>query len=174
VKKRYLTALITIIASFVFLCACSENKTDNSLMKYLGDYSYSDPAVCMVYETVEGETDDDGNPLYGIQYRKINDFNGLKNSGGTFLIYFYSSMDNRSAQITASVEDVALEYNGKLTVLMLDSIEYKDLMEKYNIDAVPEFVLVKKGQEDKVFGSTKQDYWTVNDVLIWLQENGIA
>lgn len=143
-------------------------------MAYLGDYSYSDPAVCMVYERVEDETDDDGNPLYGIQYRKVTDLDGLKASGITLLIYFYSSMDNGSAMVTASVEDIALSYNGKLTVLMLDAMEYKDLMDKYEIEAVPEFVLIRKGQADKVFGGMSREYWTVNDVLSWLQENGIS
>ena len=143
-------------------------------MAYLGDYSYSDPAVCMVYERVEDETDDDGNPLYGIQYRKVTDLDGLKASGITLLIYFYSSMDNSSAMVTASVEDMALSYNGKLTVLMLDAMEYKDLMDKYEIEAVPEFVLIRKGQADKVFGGMSREYWTVNDVLSWLQENGIS
>ena len=143
-------------------------------MAYLGDYSYSDPAVCMVYERVEDEIDDDGNPLYGIQYRKVTDLDGLKASGITLLIYFYSSMDNGSAMVTASVEDMALSYNGKLTVLMLDAMEYKDLMDKYEIEAVPEFVLIKKGQADKVFGGMSREYWTVNDVLSWLQENGIS
>ncbi len=143
-------------------------------MAYLGDYSYSDPAICMVYERVEDETDDDGNPLYGIQYRKVTDLDGLKASGITLLIYFYSSMDNGSAMVTASVEDIALSYNGKLTVLMLDAMEYKDLMDKYEIEAVPEFVLIRKGQSDKVFGGMSREYWTVNDVLSWLQENGIS
>ena len=143
-------------------------------MAYLGDYSYSDPAVCMVYERVEDEIDDDGNPLYGIQYRKVTDLDGLKASGITLLIYFYSSMDNGSAMVTASVEDLALSYNGKLTVIMLDAMEYKDLMDKYEIEAVPEFVLIKKGQADKVFGGMSREYWTVNDVLSWLQENGIS
>lgn len=143
-------------------------------MAYLGDYSYSDPAICMVYERVEDETDDDGNPLYGIQYRKVTDLDGLKASGITLLIYFYSSMDNGSAMVTASVEDLALSYNGKLTVLMLDAMEYKDLMDKYEIEAVPEFVLIRKGQADKVFGGMSREYWTVNDVLSWLQENGIS
>ena len=143
-------------------------------MEYLGDYSYSDTAVCMVYEPIEGEIDEDGNQLYGIQYREITDFEGLKASGYTLLIYFYSSMDNRSAAVTAAVEDIAASYNGKLTVLMLDAMEYKDLMGKYEIEAVPEFVLIRKGQADKVFGGSSREYWTVGDVLSWLQENGIA
>lgn len=173
-KKRYLTLLLAIAVSLSLFCGCSKPGEENPIMAYLGDYSYSDPAVCMVYERVEDETDDDGNPLYGIQYRKVTDLDGLKASGITLLIYFYSSMDNGSAMVTASVEDIALSYNGKLTVLMLDAMEYKDLMDKYEIEAVPEFVLIKKGQADKVFGGMSREYWTVNDVLSWLQENGIS
>ncbi len=173
-KKRYLTLLLAIAVSLSLFCGCSKPGEEDPIMAYLGDYSYSDPAICMVYERVEDETDDDGNPLYGIQYRKVTDLDGLKASGITLLIYFYSSMDNGSAMVTASVEDIALSYNGKLTVLMLDAMEYKDLMDKYEIEAVPEFVLIRKGQSDKVFGGMSREYWTVNDVLSWLQENGIS
>ena len=95
-------------------------------------------------------------------------------SGNTFLIYFYSSMSNEGAEVTASMEDVAQLYNGKLTVLMLDAMEYRDLMEKYDIEAVPEFVLVRAGQTDQVFNSSSYGYWTVNDVISWLQSNGIV
>ena len=173
-KKRYLTLLLAIAVSLSLFGGCSKPREEDPIMAYLGDYSYSDPAVCMVYERVEDETDDDGNPLYGIQYRKVTDLDGLKASGITLLIYFFCSMDNGSAMVTASVEDMALSYNGKLTVLMLDAMEYKDLMDKYEIEAVPEFVLIKKGQADKVFGGMSREYWTVNDVLSWLQENGIS
>lgn len=173
-KKRYLTLLLAIAVSLSLFCGCSKSKEENPLMAYLGDYSYSDPAVCMVYERVEDETDENGNPVYGIQYRKVTDLDGLKASGTTLLMYFYSSMDNGSAMVTAAVEDMALSYNGKLTVLMLDAMEYKDLMDKYEIEAVPEFVLIKKGQADKVFDGSSREYWTINDVLSWLQENGVA
>ena len=173
-KKRFLTLLIAIAVFSLFLCGCSKPKEENPLMAYLGDYSYSDPAVCMVYERIEDDVDEDGNPLYGIQYRKVTDLDGLKVSGTTLLIYFYSSMDNGSAMVTAAVEDLAASYNGNLTVLMLDAMEYKELMDQYDIEAVPEFVLIRKGQADKVFGGTSREYWTMDDVISWLQENGIA
>ena len=91
------------------LCSCSskQQSTSDRLKDYLGDYSYSENAVCMVYEPVEGETDDNGNPFYGIQYREITDLNGLLVSGNTLVIYFYSSMDTRGSEITAAVEDPA-------------------------------------------------------------------
>ena len=83
-------------------------------------------------------------------------------------------MDNRSAEVTASVEDIAQAYDGKLHVIMLDAIEHKELLEKYEIDAVPEFVLIRPGQAARVFNSSAYGYWTINDVVLWLQRNDIA
>jgi len=169
--KRLLSLTLTVLLSLVILSACS--KTESSpVEKYLGDYSYSEPAVCMVYEAVEGEFDENGNPFYGIQYRKINDLSGILGSGNTIMIYFYSSMSDEAAAVTASVEDMAQRYNGKLIILMLDAMEYREYMDRYEIDAVPEFVLVKAGQEDKVFNSLSYEYWTISDVENWLHNNG--
>lgn len=172
-RKRFLAQALALVLCSVLLFGCSKPADENPLMTYLGDYSYSDSAICMVYERIEGEKDEEGNPLYGIQYRKINDLNGLLASGSTILIYFYSSMDNGSALITASVEEMASEYNGQMTVVMLDAMQYRALVEKYDIEAVPEFILKKDGESDKVFGAFKYDYWTVGDVVYWLNENGI-
>ena len=171
-RKRYLSSVLVLCFAFAFLCGCSGSKS-GGVKDYLGNYSYAEPAVCMVYETVEGEIDEAGNPCYGIQYRKVTDLDGLIASGNTLLLYFYSSMSNSSAVITASMEDVAQAYNGKFAVIMIDAMEYPDLMSKYKIEAVPDFVLIKAGQEDQVFCSSSYGYWSVNDVLSWLQSNGI-
>ena len=172
-KKRFFPLLIAFLFSLTCLCSCSKPK-EKTIYDYLGDYSYSESAECMVYEPVEGELDDNGNQCYGIQYREITDLDGLLTSGHTLLIYFYSSMSNESATVTASMEDVAQMYSGKVTVLMLDAMEFREMMEKYEIEAVPEFVLIKAGQEDKVFGSAEYGYWTVNDVISWMQLNGVT
>ena len=177
-KKRFLPLLTVICLFLALLCSCSKEKVQNTdndpVMDYLGEYSYSESAVCMVYEPVEDETDENGNPYYGIQYREITDLDGLLVSGNTLLLYFYSSMDNRGAAVTAAVEDIAQIYNGRFYVLMLDAVEYRSLLEKYDINAVPEFVLIRAGKADEVFGSSSYDYWTMNDVLLWLNNNGIA
>ena len=57
---------------------------------------------------------------------------------------------------------------------MMDAMEYRDMMDKYEIEAVPEFVIIKAGQQDSIFNNGEYDYWTVNDVLLWLQSNGIS
>ncbi len=173
-RKRYLTLLITALLSFAFFAGCSRPKETDPMMNYLGDYAYNESAICMVYEPVEGEQADDGSQLYGIQYRKITDLDGLLASGSTFLIYFYSSMEYGSADITAVVEEMAYEYNGKLTVLMLDAVEYKDLMNKYEIEAVPDFVLFRAGKAEGKFGTTSYESWTLGDVILWLQQKGVV
>jgi thioredoxin-like negative regulator of GroEL len=104
----------------------------------------------------------------------ITDLDGLLKSGKTILVYFYSSMSYGSGEITAGVEDIAQNYNGKFSVVMLDAMEYPDLMEKYDIEAVPEFVLIKPGQADQVFNCAAYEYWTLNDVISWLNGNGIT
>lgn len=176
-KYRYPSILLAAVLSLVFLCSCSggQNSDTGRLPgEFIGDYSYSDPAICMVYEPVEDEFDENGNPFYGIQYREVKDLDGLLSSGNTLLLYFYSSMDSGSGVMTAAVEDVAQAYNGKLNVIMLDGMIYRELLEKYGINALPEFVLVKAGQEDKVFDSSSYGYWTIDDVLLWLKANGVS
>jgi len=163
------------VLSVVLLCSCSGKKNnDKVLNEYIGDYSYSDPAVCMVYEPVEDEFDEDGKPYYGIQYREVTDLDGLLSSGKTLLLYFYSSMDSGSGTMTAAVEDVAQVYYGKMYVIMLDGMIYRSLLEKYDINALPEFVLIRPGQEDKIFNSASYGYWTIDDVVSWLYGEGIA
>ena len=69
---------------------------------------------------------------------------------------------------------MAYEYNGKLTILMLDSLENKNLMDKYEIEAVPDFVLIRSGKTDEKFGTTSYESWTIGDVISWLQEKGVV
>ena len=173
--KKAFSLILALIVCTVFFSACStEKKPDSKLDEYLGDYSYSDPAVCMVYEPVEDEVDDNGNQFYGIQYRQITDLDGLLNSGTVIMIYFYSSMSSEASAVTAVVEDLAQNYNGRLTVVMLDAMEYRDYITKYEIEAVPEFVLLKPGQSFRKFDSMSYEYWTGTDVVLWLKSNGIT
>ena len=171
--RKYTALLIAVVLSFAVLCSCSKKEKDG-VYKFIGDYSYSDPAVCMVYEPVEDEVDDKGNPYYGIQYRQIKDLDGLMNSGTVIMIYFYSSMSSEASAVTAMVEDLAQSYNGRLTVVMLDSMEYRDYVTKYGVSAIPEFVVVIPGKGYQAFGSDTYEYWTISDVAAWLKSNGIT
>ena len=129
----------------------------------------------MVWEPVEGEADENGNPVYGIQYREIKDLDKLLAATDTkFLIYFHSAVYGDDYGITASVEELAELLAGKLVVVSLDAAEFKDLVSKYQITMLPEFVLCGNGMESKVFGTTEKESWTMQEVVDWLAKNGYS
>ena len=124
----------------------------------------------MVWEPVEGETDENGNPVYGIQYREIKDLDKLLAATDTkFLLYFHSAVYGDDYGITAMVEEVAERLAGKLVIVSLDAAEFKDLVGKYQITMLPEFVM-----EAKIFGTTEKESWTMQEVVDWLAENGYS
>ena len=161
--------MITAALTAFLLCGCSSPKVED----YLGDYDYDAPAICMVYEPVEGEYDEAGQPLYGIQYREITDLEQLlKVPDTTFLLYFYNALDSSGWGITAAVEDIAEAEEGRLVVVALDQSQYTDLTTTFGIYAVPDFALVRNNAEVSVFGSGNYSEWSVADVVMWLDANG--
>ena len=103
--RRALSLVLSVVVSAALVCSCTGAA---KVEDYLGEYDYDAPAVCMVYEPVEGEFDEEGNALYGIQYREVTDLDGLlKVPDTTFLLYFYNSLDSSGWAITAVVEDIA-------------------------------------------------------------------
>jgi hypothetical protein len=168
--RRALSLVLSFILCAVLACSCaSAAKVED----YLGEYDYEAPAICMVYEPVEGEFDEEGNALYGIQYREVTDLEGLlKVPDTTFLLYFYNSLDSTAWTVTAVVEDIAEAEEGKLVVLALDQSQYTNLTSQFGISAVPDFALVRNYTEISVFGSADYDSWSVDDIVIWLDANG--
>ncbi len=168
--RRAISIFLTAVMSAVLLCSCTGAA---KVEDYLGDYDYEAPAICMVYEPVEGEFDEEGNALYGIQYREITDLDGLlKVPDQTFLLYFYNSIDSSGWAVTAVVEDIAEAEEGKLIVIALDQSQYTNLTSQFGINAVPDFALVRNYAEISVFGSADYSSWSVDDIVIWLDANG--
>jgi len=168
--RKLLSVTLAATLTAALLCSCTGPA---KVEDYLGEYDYEAPAICMVYEPVEGEVDEEGNAMYGIQYREVTDLDGLlKVPDTTFLLYFYNSMDSSGWQITAAVEDIAEAEEGKLTVIALDQSQYTDLTSKFSIYAVPDFALVRNYAEISVFGSANYDMWGAGDVVMWLDANG--
>ena len=175
--------LIAVALSALFLTgsvSCSGKKTTQTTAPsgyrdYLGEYAYDLPALCMVWEPVEGEKDENGNPAYGLQYREIKDLDKLLSSTDVkFLLYFHSSVYGDSIGITASVEEIAERLSGRVAVISLDAGEFNDLVGKYQITMLPEFVLCGYGMEAKVFGTADRGSWTMQEVVDWLAENGYS
>ncbi len=179
--RRFVSAILVSCLLFS-LASCSNKKTaasaSSSAASYrdcLGEYAYDLPAACMVWEPVEGETDENGNPVYGIQYREIKDLDKLLASTDIkFLIYFHSSVSGDNVGITALVEEIAERLAGRLAVITLDASEFNDLVGKYQITLLPEFVLCGSGMEAKVFGTSEKESWTMQQVVDWLAENGYS
>ncbi len=128
----------------------------------------------MVWEPVAGETDEKGNPVYGVQYREIKDLDKLLASTDTkFLIYFNGrSYGESNSDVTAVVEEIAEKLAGKLTVISLDGGEFNDLLGKYQITMIPDFVLCGYGMEVKVFRPADTSSWSMQEVIEWLASNG--
>ena len=172
-------------AAFLF-CSVSCGKKKNAASSsqessgagyrdYLGSYAYDLPAACMVREPIEGETDENGNPVYGIQYREIKDLDKLLASTDIkFLLFFHSSVYGDDTGITAAVEEIAERLDGKIAVITLDATEFNDLVGKYGISMLPEFVLCGNGIEDKVFGTSSRKSWNMQEVVDWLAGNGFS
>ncbi|MCH4153467.1 MAG: thioredoxin domain-containing protein [Mageeibacillus sp.] len=183
-SRKVIGLILTLCIVFTALAAnaCSGSASDAPLYGKgaayyddLGSFSYNTDASCLVYEAVDGETDDSGNPLYGIQYREITNLDDLLSRKDiSILIYFYSSMASDTAGITAAVEDIAAEMSGSCVVIALDAMEHADLTGTYEIKAVPDFVLLKDGADASVFGSGNYSSWDVNDVTGWLEQNGMT
>ncbi len=171
--KKVTVAILFLCLCLIYVSSCSSKTVESSserttdVYKFLGEYAYDSPLVAFVYEPVEGEDES------GIQYRKVTDIDGLMRSGVTLLLYFTSSMSTDMDGITAGAEDIAQNTWGKVIVLMIDVLENKDLASQFNIEQVPEFVIVRSSGEISRFEGYNHDIWTINEVTAWLKSNGI-
>ena len=171
---RKITAVILLLSlCLVLMPSCSSKTVESSsgkttdVYKFLGEYAYDSPLVAFVYEPVEGEDEP------GIQYRKVSDIDGLLGSGVTLLLYFTSSLSTDMDGITAGAEDIAQNTWGRVIVIMIDVLENKELVSRYDIEQVPEFVIVRSSGEISRFEGYNHDIWTIDDVAAWLRDNGI-
>ena len=181
---RHLAAAALISSLLLCTVSCGKKKdpaasqtasSGSGYREFLGDYAYDLPAVCMVWEPVEGETDESGNPVYGLQYREIKDLDKLLAANDTkFLLFFHSSVYGDNVGVTAQVEEIAERLAGKLVVVSLDASEFNDVVGRYQITMLPEFVLCGGGMKAKVFGTDENKSWTMQQVADWLASNGYS
>lgn len=141
---------------------------ESELLTFLGDYSYDSPIIAMVIEQMEGEV------FYGVQYREVLDLNGIVTQNKIpVCLYFYTTLSNDCSSVTAWVEDMAQAYNGQVLFVSIDAMECQDIVSAYQIEYLPEFVLISGGARISTFEGYNYDAWTVSDVMYWLSENGI-
>ena len=176
--------LVSLLLPAVFLTAscgtntpavkpATETTASDPVMQYLGDYCYSNNEAALVYEKIEGETDDDGNPLMGIQYREINDLEGLLHqTQKPVLLYFYSAQASDTSGMTALAEDLAQTLSGRLLTVSVDALSHQDLAGEYEIVSLPEFILIEDGKNKDTFKSSEYGYWDAEDVVEWITSCG--
>ena len=137
--------------------------------QYLGNIDYSTDAAALVWEQVEGE--DPG--VYGIQYRYINDFNGItRQEDIAVCLYFYSSAARGSQSLTAGVEDLAQTLVGRVLFIAVDGVEADAISTAYEIGGYPEFVLIDHNARISTFSGFDYEEWDIDDVSAWMTDNG--
>ena len=171
--KKIIAVLLVISFVLAAVSACSSDnskETDQGqtdIYKYLGDYDYDSSLLAFVYEPVDGEDES------GIQYRRVTDIEGLLKSGKTVLLYFYNSMSSDVSGVTAGMEDIAQCTWGDMLVVTSDVLTDTDLATRYQIEKVPEFVMIRSSEEISRFEGYNYDVWSMSDVAAWVSSNGI-
>ncbi len=163
--------LINIVFVSLFGTSCSSKAEDSRIRKYLGQYSYDASISALVFEQVEGEEEG----FYGIQYRDVTDLDGLlKQDDVAVCLFFYSSTVTSTSGITPGVEDLAQTLTGRVIFVAIDAFQEAGLSTGYEVEAYPEFILIKGGTRISTFGSSMYDYWDIDDVAAWMNRNGYA
>ena len=163
-----ITALLLPVSLLFCFASCKKEETTKSYTECLGKYSYDCPVCAMVYEPVAGE---DG--AYGIQYREVTDVDALiAQQEMPLLLYFYSSTATDHSGITAGVEDLAQTLDGQILVVAVDSMQQRDIVTYYAVEAIPEFVISSGGNKVAAFEGQNRGTWGINDVVSWISENG--
>ncbi|SCW35696.1 Thioredoxin [Ruminococcaceae bacterium YRB3002] len=166
---------VPLILAFLFciLTGCSSGASEPSasaassgIDSFTGGYDYEAPVSVLVYEPVEGEDE------CGIQYRAVTDVDGLIASDNKIMFYFYNSMATELLGITAGVEDMAQACWGDMYVVVVDVMEDPELSARYSINSVPEFVVVRGGDEISRFEGYNYEEWSLDDVVSWLEGCG--
>lgn len=157
-------ALILVSVFLFVITSCSASKTNDS--SPIGDVNYDTSVYVMSYENIEGEEDP------GIVYREVVDFNKLvTDPNRTLVLYFYTTANADVYGITAGVEDLAQYYASDITFVGINTIDMRDYTTAYNIVALPEFVLIRNNLIISYFEGYNYDYWTMEDVSYWIEEN---
>ena len=72
---------------------------------------------------------------------------------GVALVDFWATWCGPCIALAPTVEDVAKDYKGKVTVGKIDVDKVKDVTEKYKIQAMPTLIIFKDGKEvDRIVG----------------------
>ena len=163
---RHLVAIIVVI-SMMALSACS-HKEKVSYKDFLGEENYESDAIAMVIDYIDGEEEP------GVIYREVTDINGIIHQTEIpVCIFFYSGNATDRNGVFAGVEEISERLNGRVLIVAVDIMIHRELVDEYELIAVPDFVLFKNGTKASSFGASNYDYWTMTDVYNWLVLNKV-
>lgn len=88
-----------------------------------------------------------------------SNYQELVESGKPFVIDFWAEWCGPCRAITPIIEDLAKEYEGKVTIGKCNVDENNDTAAKFGIRSIPTVIFMKAGgeQADKVVGLTSKD-----------------
>lgn len=168
-KTRKTTAVLIALLVIAMTAVSCKNEDGKSWEKYIGEISYDSSIFAMRMENIEDEEEP------GIVYREVNDINSvINNIDIPVMLYFFSSNSVDSAGVTAGVEDIAQKLDGKILVIGIDIMQHRDIVTRYDVSYVPDFVIVDHMVRKSNFNSINYDYWTTTDVYNWIIEQGIG
>lgn len=169
--RKIVSVLLILVFGLSIFTSCKNNPSSKTIKECLGDYDYDASIAALVYEQVPGEEEG----FKGILYRKVLDVNGLTlQNEQAVCFYFYSSVNTGTLGITAGVEDLAQTLNGRVLFVAIDAFEEADLSSAYEVEAYPEFILIKDGVRVSTFNGMYYDMWDMNDVANWMSANGYS
>jgi len=128
--KKFLTLLTVMLC--LLLSACGEADFE----KYLGDKEYDKHLDLNAYICNKDSYDNK------IDYRCVNDFEGLVNDKIPVLLFFEDPL-NEDAEINEAVEAVALKGWPNIAVVKVDGTSRSDIKETYKVDGLNQLVLLK-------------------------------
>ena len=70
----------------------------------------------------------------------------VTNSAGPVLVDFWAEWCGPCRMLAPTIEELATEYEGKVTVGKLNTDENRDVAVKYGISAIPTIILFNKGE----------------------------
>ncbi len=149
-------------------CACSGKKENTDLgnyEKYLGDYDYDYSISAMVFETPEGEE------TPGVMYRQVKDLDALvKNCPIPICFLFYSSMHADVYGVFACLEEMTELHHDQVLVVTIDAMSEKNLSSAYNIESLPEGIVIRDGKQTARFNGKEREEWTARQLADWILE----
>jgi len=154
--------VLLLLGACLTMISCSRGNANQGVDDYLGDYSYDSPIIAMVYEDLDGEG-------MGILYRSVTDFDKfINNTDKPILLYMYTSMHADDAGTTASVEQIAEDYHKEVVVISIDLFRASEVANRYEVVAVPEFIIIHSGEEVGRFDSADKQTWYPEEVSDWM------